>query len=205
MFVGIDVAARRLHCVAIDHALRVADAAVFAATELDRLIRWAMPASVVGIDAPAELSVAPHADDPTLSPKFARARCAEIALGRQYGLWVPFVAPRAGEPLDTWMQTGLALYGEFGKTSAAVIEVFPYAGYRRLVAPAKLAKKSLLEGVSQRIAALGAAGVREPRLAMWSHDGLDALLAALIAHRSADGTGVEVTCGHDGSAIWLPE
>jgi hypothetical protein len=40
---------------------------------------------------------------------------------------------------------------------------------------------------------------------MWSHDGLDALVAALIALRKADGTGLEVTCGHDSSAIWLPE
>jgi predicted nuclease with RNAse H fold len=47
--------------------------------------------------------------------------------------------------------------------------------------------------------------VTEARLEMWSHDGLDALLAALTAARCAEGVAVEVTCGHDGSAIWLPE
>jgi predicted nuclease with RNAse H fold len=203
--VGVDVAAERLHCVALDVSLRVADARMFAAAELGDLVRWARAATIVAVDAPAELSTAPHASESSLSPKFARARCAEIALGRRYGLWVPFVAPLAGEPIATWMKTGLALFEEFDRTSTRVIEVFPYAGYRRLVAPERLAKKSLLDGARQRITALDTAGVTEARLEMWSHDGLDALLAAMTAARCAEGVAVEVTCGHDGSAIWLPE
>jgi predicted nuclease with RNAse H fold len=205
VFVGIDVGAERLHCVALDRALRLTEATVFAASELDRLAEWASSASVAAVDAPAELSAAPHERDPGLSPKFARARCAEIALGRQHGLWVPFVTPCAGEPVAAWMQTGLAVHESLRQTSAEVIEVFPYAGYRRLVAPEKLARKAGLDGARQRVAALDSAGVREPRLSMWSHDGLDALLAALVAQRRAEGTALEVTCGHDGSSIWLPQ
>jgi predicted nuclease with RNAse H fold len=205
VFVGVDVGAARLHCVGLNQALRVTEASVYAVTELEQFAERAASASVVAVDAPATLSIAKHARDPALSPKFARARCAEIALGRDYGLWVPFVAPRAAEPVATWMQTGLAVYEVLRETSATVIEVFPYAGYRRLVAPTKLAKKASVDGARQRIAALGAAGVHESSLSMWSHDGLDALLGALVAYRRADGTAIEVTCGHDGSSIWLPQ
>ena len=47
-------------------------------------------------------------------------------------------------------------------------------------------------------------GVAIEGLEMWSHDSLDALLAALVAHDVAQGTAVKVGCGHDASAIWLP-
>ncbi len=39
---------------------------------------------------------------------------------------------------------------------------------------------------------------------MWSHDSLDALMAALIARDRTEGRAEMVTCGHDESAIWLP-
>jgi len=50
---------------------------------------------------------------------------------------------------------------------------------------------------------LSAASVDVPDLVMWSHDGLDALLAAAIASDVSTGRAVRVTCGHDDSAIWL--
>ena len=43
---------------------------------------------------------------------------------------------------------------------------------------------------------------------MWSHDGIDALGAALTAHQKRIGTAREIRhdgSACDGSAIWLPE
>jgi predicted nuclease with RNAse H fold len=204
LYVGVDVAADRLHCVALDERLRVDATAVFSGAEIPELASWAEGASTIAIDAPAQLSTAPHRDDPSLSPKFAVARCAEIALGRQYGSWVPWVTPTA-EPIPGWMATGLATYDALRGRGAAVVEVFPYAGFRELVRPARLPKKSTADGARVRIEALRRAGVEAEDLPMWSHDALDALLAALIAHDHAAGTAAAATCGHDGSAIWLPQ
>lgn len=39
---------------------------------------------------------------------------------------------------------------------------------------------------------------------MWSHDGVDALMAAETARGVESGSSEAVTCGHDGSAIWVP-
>jgi hypothetical protein len=64
-----------------------------------------------------------------------------------------------------------------------------------------VAAKSRPEGLAARAALLAQAGVAEPSLPLWSHDGLDAGVAALVASSAHP---VAVTCGHDGSAIWLP-
>jgi hypothetical protein len=36
------------------------------------------------------------------------------------------------------------------------------------------------------------------------YDALHAALAALLALRAHDGTAISVGCGHDDSAIWIP-
>jgi predicted nuclease with RNAse H fold len=176
--------------------------AVVPASDITKLAAWASEARAIGIDAPAQLSTAPHRDDRSLSPKFAVARCAEIELGRAYGYWVPWVAP-TGEP-PGWIAAGLDLFHELRRRGSEPIEVYPYAGYRELVRPARLPRKTTAEGVQARVEALHRAGIHGDNLVMWSHDGLDALLAALIARDYAAGTAVAVSCGHDGSAIWLP-
>jgi hypothetical protein len=102
------------------------------------------------------------------------------------------------------MATGLALYEELAACGIATIEVYPYAGYRELVRPARLPKKTTIDGVLARVGALRGAGVDVPRLEMWSHDGLDALLAAVIARDHRQGSARRASCGHDDSAIWLP-
>jgi hypothetical protein len=87
-FVGVDVGAQSLYCVSLDEHLRAAGTAVFRADEIQEFGAWVSTARVVAIDAPAQLSTAPHRDDQPqeLKPKFAAARCAEIALARDHGI-----------------------------------------------------------------------------------------------------------------------
>ena len=85
-----------------------------------------------------------------------------------------------------------------------MIEVFPYAAFRVLTRPARLAKKTSVAVIRQRISALEAAGFSVEHVELWSHDSLDAAVAALVALQRRDGRANPVTCGHDESAIWLP-
>jgi predicted nuclease with RNAse H fold len=203
IFVGVDVGADRLHCVALDGLRPLDGPAVFGARELPQLAAWAAAARAVSIDAPAQLSTAPHHGDPSLSPKFALARCAEITLGREHGSWVPWVTPTA-PPVPGWMATGFAAYDALRGCGIEPIEVFPHAGFRALVQGARLPKKRTIEGRRARVDALRRAGVETDNVRSWSHDAVDALVAALIARGYDAGTAVAVTCGHDASAIWLP-
>lgn len=108
-------------------------------------------------------------------------------------------------PVPGWIATGLELYSALAKTVAAeLIEVYPYAGFRVLTDPSRLAKKTSVAGTRQRVDALRAAGLRGDHLELWSHDSLDAALAAIIALQRHNRSALRVTCGHDGSAIWLP-
>jgi predicted nuclease with RNAse H fold len=202
--IGIDVATDRLNCVALEADGSLAAGRVYAARELGALTAWGAEATVIAIDAPAELSTEPHAADDALSPKFRRARCAEIALGKDHGIWVPWASP-TGPPVPGWIATGLELYSSLvGSARSELIEVFPYAAFRLLTRPARLANKTSVAGSRQRIDALGAAGLCVEHLALWSHDSLDAAVAALVALQRRNGRAHPVTCGHDDSAIWLP-
>lgn len=161
-------------------------------------------AATVAIDAPAAPSTAPHRDDEALSRKFRPARCAEIELGRSFGVWVPWVTPTADGPAPPWMQVGFRLFELLAGSPSSVIEVYPYAGYRRLARGRPLPPKSTPQGLKARVDLLRENGLMAPRLEMWSHDSLDAAMAALIALRRSLGRATEASCGHDGSAIWLP-
>jgi predicted nuclease with RNAse H fold len=203
--IGIDVAADRLNCIALEMSGAFAGGRVFAANELAALSDWAAGADVIAIDAPAHLSTAPHSADDSLSPKFQRARCAEIALGRDHRVWVPWTSP-TGPPIPGWIATGLKVYEALARTGPAeLIEVFPYAGFRVLTRPARLPKKTSVAGIRQRTDALRVAGVRADALDLWSHDSVDAALGAIIALQRQKDAAVPVTCGHDDSLIWLPE
>jgi predicted nuclease with RNAse H fold len=202
--IGIDVAADRLNCIALEMSGSFAGGRIYAANELAHLSDWAAGADVIAIDAPAQLSTAPHAADESLSPKFRRARCAEIALGREHRVWVPWTSP-TGPPVPGWIATGLRVYSALAESvRAELIEVFPYAGFRVLTRPAPLAKKTSVGGIRQRVDALRAAGVRDGALELWSHDSIDATLAAVIALDRQKDRAVPVTCGDDDSVIWLP-
>jgi predicted nuclease with RNAse H fold len=202
-FVGIDVGARSLHCAALDEGGRILGSAVLPADDGTRLRAWCAGAAVVAVDAPESPSTAPHVVDAGLSPKFRAARCAEIELGRRHGCWVPWVAPQAA-PFPSWMESGFAVYETLrGQGAARLIEVYPYAGFRAL-AGERLPRKQTAAGRQARAEVLARAGVREDRRAARSHDTLDALMAALVARDCGAGRARAVSCGHDGSAIWLP-
>lgn len=201
--VGIDPGASAIHCIVLDASRRMVDGRVLPADALGELLEVAAGATAIAIDAPAALSTAPHADDPSVSPKFRPARCCEIALGRQHRLWVPWVTPVAGGAVPGWMQVGFRLYAELAANGYAPIEVYPHAGFR-LLAGRILPKKTTLAGVRDRVAVLEAEEVVGPWMQLWSHDALDATLAALLALRASNGTAIPVGCGHDGSAIWIP-
>jgi predicted nuclease with RNAse H fold len=197
---GVDVGARRIHAVALEDG-RVEDVLVVAPEEAGALLEHARHASAVAIDAPAAPSTAPHAGDPTISRKFQHGRCAEIGLGRQAGIWVPWVTP-VEAPTTGWMTVGFALFRLLTPVTQ-VVETYPHAAFRRL-SPGALPPKLSVAGIRRRVELLEAAGVREPRLLAWGHDALDALVAALVAARVASGDAQPFGCGHDGSVIWLP-
>lgn len=203
MYVGIDLGQRRVHVIALDGGLALGDARVIDVDQLQSLreiLEWAY---VVAIDAPEALSTAAHEGDETLSPKFRTARCAEIALGREHGIWVPWVTPTAAQPLAPWMQVGFDVFELAKSGRAQVVEVFPHAGFR-VLASGKVPSKQNAQGLRARAELLKSRGVAIEALEMWSHDSLDALLAALVAHDVGQGSAVRVGCGHDASAIYLP-
>ena len=151
----------------------------------------------VAIDAPSARSSGPHAADAALSRKFRAARCGEVALGRDVGIWVPWVSPPDGAPLAPWIAVGFALFAAMPDA----VETFPHAVFRTLAGGARIPAKSTPEGLHRRVELLRGAGMAEPTLPLWGHDGLDAAACALVA---ADPAARAITCGHDGSAIWLP-
>ena len=162
----------------------------------------ALGAGRVAIDAPSGLSPLAHAGDETLPRKFRAARCGEIALGREAGVWVPWVSPPAGATeVAGWITVGLALFDAVRAAGVEVVETYPHAVFRALAAGARLPPKSSPAGLASRAALLGAGGVIEGTLALWGHDGLDAGAAALVA---ADLSPRVLSCGHDGSSIVLP-
>ena len=193
MFVGIDVGARRLDAAAVDPSGAVLDIAVFDARDIGAATAWCAGADVVAIDAPQTLSAAPHADDIALAPKFRAARCAEIDLGRRHRLWVPWTTPTEDAPLPGWMAAGMSLFSAL----PAAIEVFPYAAFR-VLAGSTLPPKHTPAGRAARAHLLGLP------LDRYSHHALDAAMAARTARDHFLGSAIAATCGHDGSAIWLP-
>jgi hypothetical protein len=103
------------------------------------------------------------------------------------------------------MEAGFQLFSALKGAGHRPIEVFPYGGFSVLAGPTtRLSPKKRLDGILVRVALLAARGIKEPSLAVWSHDGLDALLGALIALDWAQNRAQSVSCGHDRSAIWLP-
>jgi predicted nuclease with RNAse H fold len=180
------------------------DAAVVPADEVDAVVSWveARAPGRVAVDAPSALSTAPHREDRSLAPKFRVARCGEVALGRDVGVWVPWVSP-AVDAVDVagWIVVGLAVFAALAHAGVEVVESFPHAVFRALAGGARVPAKSTPDGLARRVELLRAAGVEDASLPLWGHDGLDAAACALVA---AAPSARPITCGHDGSAIWLP-
>jgi hypothetical protein len=210
-FVGIDLGARALHVVTLTDAdagrrLAVHDAQVLTPDALDGLADLAAGATAIAIDAPAGPSVGAHVDDAGLAPKFRTARCGEIALGRQAHIWVPWPTPIAPADAPGWMQVGFAAWAVCRAHGPEPLEVYP-AGAFRVLAGGRVAPKSTPAGLDARRALLTRVVTPPPGFAMWSHDGLDAMVAALTAadHARGRATGHGHTDpGCDTVAVWLP-
>lgn len=202
--VGIDVGAARLHLVALGGDGLVLAGDVLLADDVPAAVAWVQRFQPlrVAVDAPAALSPMAHAGDGSLSPKFRAARCGEIALGREAGVWVPWVAPPVGaRDVAGWIRVGLELFSALEAAGIEAVETYPHAAFLLLARGDRVPPKSSPAGVARRAELLGEAGVRERTLPLWGHDGLDACAAALVA---ASTDAQVLTCGHDGSSIWLP-
>jgi predicted nuclease with RNAse H fold len=209
-FVGIDVGTNAFHAVAIDAGAATCHGRVFAADELQEMTDWLAPAAVIAIDAPDRPSSGAHVTDDRVAAKFREGRCAEVALGLRSSYWVPWVTPVAPVP-GSWIDVGIALHQHLrAATGAETIETFPYACFRQLASGDLLPTKSSVEGMRARVALLREHGLDDPRLELWSHDSIDAAVAALVAAQHAEGVAVafgcdpDAACGRDGSNIWLP-
>jgi len=179
----------------------VARAEVVPAAETASVLALVADVEGVAVDSPGAWSSAPHAGDEGIARKFRLGRCSEIALGREYGIWVPWSTPPEPAP-GTWMATGIGVFDALRSAGHDPVEAYPYGGFR-LLAGGRLPKKTTAEGRSARAALLHSAGVEVDGLEK-SHDFLDAALVALVAHHRSLGTARVATCGHDGSGIWLP-
>jgi predicted nuclease with RNAse H fold len=206
--IGIDVSGDCLWVVALalQPVLMVADTHLLDPRDDDAIVHACRSAKTIAIDAPAALSTGPHAGD-DLPPKFQSARCGEVALRRR-GFAVPWTTPTALQAAPSWMRSGFHLWELLqANGSPAVLEVFPHAVFR-VWAKDKLAKKQTRVGLEQRHHLLGDHLTMPPGAAMWSHDGLDAMAAAVVAAHHAARIAERVACPsgppHDGSAIWLP-
>jgi Protein of unknown function (DUF429) len=208
--VGIDLGASTIHVVVVtgpeQERASVADARTFDASDLGSVVALAEGAAEIAIDAPAELSAAVHRGDEAISSKFRTARCGEIALGQQTKIWVPWVTPWDPAKVPGWMQVGFALWRALREAGHEPLEVYP-AGVFTTLAGARVPKKSTRAGLRARIALLEPHVVLPETIEMWSHDGIDALGAAITARQKRAGVAMRIahsapTC--DGSAIWLP-
>lgn len=208
--VGIDLGASAIHVVELTASpherLTITAARSFDAADLEAVVALVHGARDIAIDAPAQLSTAPHAGDDSISPKFRTARCGEIALGQDAGIWVPWVTPHDASKVAGWMQVGFDLWQALRDAGHAPIEVYP-AGVFRVLAGHVPPRKTTRAGALARIELLAPFIELPPAIEMWSHDGIDALGAALTAHQKSTGTAREIGHGEaicDGSAIWLP-
>lgn len=211
VYAGIDIGSVDIHWVGIDYNRGVLSAGLHEAGDLGDLVDWCVErcrgAVVVCVDAPDRLSTNAHTGDegePQLSRKFRSARCAEVALGREYKCWVPWVTPISRADCPPWMLVGFAVFEALSAAGIDAIETYPHAGFRELASRKRLPAKSKVAGRSARAALLESAGLRVGCLSMWTDHALDACLAALVALEHAQGIARGAGCGHDGSVIWMP-
>lgn len=210
-WLGIDLGASTIHAVLLtaeQHTspARLAKAVTFEAADVDGVVGLAASAQAIAIDAPSSPSRGVHTGQPGRSAKFSTARCGEIALGEQLRIWVPWTTPTDATLAPGWMQVGFALWAALRDAGQSPIEVYP-AGLFTVLAGGRLPKKTTNAGLSARINLLERHATLPPGIQMWSHDGVDALGAALVAGWSTQGRARAIV--HDGTAcdassIWVP-
>jgi predicted nuclease with RNAse H fold len=188
-FVGIDVGARRFHVATID-------ADVVALEDVDAVVARCTGAVRIAIDAPAEPATG-RVHGGNHSPKFAVARCNEIAAGEQLGVWVPWVTPTLTDSPE-WMLRGFALWDALRAAGHGPIEVYPAGCFWLLNGRQWPPKKSTPDGRAARRALLAPHLVTETDV----HHELDALMAAVVARGPSHAVGHRDD-GCDGSTIWV--
>jgi hypothetical protein len=210
-WLGIDLGASALHAVVLTPVRRkrsrVEVATTAPAGDIPAVVELAAGCDAVAVDAPSELSTAPHAGDSTLSAKFRTARCGEIALGTRGRIWVPWTTPADPDSVPAWMQVGFDVWSALRGAGHAPIEVYPHGVFAQLAGGERLAKKTRPDGHAQRVALLREHVDLPPGVELWSHDGVDAAAAALVARWSTDGRAEPFghgEAGCDRSAIWQP-
>lgn len=188
--VGVDVGATRLHVAVLDGGTET-----WTTTAIDDVVAACAGADAIAIDAPSDPATGRvHAG--TRSPKFAVARCNEIAAGEQLGVWVPWVTPVLGA-CPPWMRTGFALWDALRDAGHAPIEVYPAGCFWLLNGRRWPPRKQTPAGRAARLALLDA------DLDLTSHDHIDALMAAVVARGPSRPVGHDdATC--DGSTMWVP-
>jgi predicted nuclease with RNAse H fold len=169
---GIDLGATRVHVARLDGD----DVSVRTVTEVDDVVASCAGVDAIAIDAPSEPATGRvHAG--RHSPKFAVARCNEIAAGEQLGVWVPWVTPTVDDA-PAWMRTGFAVWDALRAAGHSPVEVYPAGCFWLLNGRRWPPKKSSPDGRAARLALL------EPfvgALDLTSHDHIDAVMAAVVA------------------------
>jgi predicted nuclease with RNAse H fold len=203
--VGIDLGASRIDVVSLTGTGPAWS--TIPATEIDTVVERVRAAAMIAIDAPAELSTAPHRHDGAVNAKFRTARCGEIALGEQARVWVPWVTPADPALVPPWMEVGFALWRALRAAGHDPLEVYP-AGAFHALAGTRLPRKTTAAGRRARLEILATAIALPASVAhRWTHDALDACAAAVTASHHRAGTArrfghAAPTC--DASSIWLP-
>ena len=177
---GIDLGATRLHVAQLDGD----DITVTSTVHVDAVVELCADAAAIAIDAPSDPATG-RVHRGEHSPKFAVARCNEIAAGEQLGIWVPWVTPTL-DAAPPWMRTGFAVWDALRAAGHAPVEVFPAGCFWLANGRRWPPKKSTPDGRAARRDLLGLdADLR-------THDELDAAMAAVVAR------GPHVLIGHDG-------
>ena len=210
--VGIDVGADAAWLVALETEgllPRISGAMLSHPIDIDQVVDFCRD-SAVAIDAPAAPSVGAHLLDSRIAPKFRPGRCSEVALARA-GISVQFVTPQpGGSPFPSWMRAGFEIWRALEGPALEPVETYPHGVFWRLAGHPLFYKKHP-SGARQRLAVLAAHLELSSDVAMWSHDGIDALACALVASLLLRGGAERIGCTddqqwavHDGSAMYLP-
>ena len=104
------------------------------------------------------------------------------------------------------MRVGFAAWATCRAAGREPLEVYP-AGAFRVLAGTRVPSKATPEGLAARRQLLATEITPPPGFAMWSHDGVDAAVAAVTAaHRArGDATGYgHAAAGCDPTAVWMP-
>jgi hypothetical protein len=205
--VGIDLGATAIYAVKIRVAevMSVTDARVFLPGALEDLVAFCLGSTDVAIDSPAGPSLGAHLFDGAVPPKFRSARCSEVASWEAAGVpAVPWTTPMASVDPPGWMSTGFRVWQALGEHRP--MEVYPHACFFRLNGSKRPPSKQRPEGRLRRVELLRNRLEVPLGIEVWSHDGLDATAAALVAAQGREGAVlVPHHCAdHDGSELWVP-